>query len=214
MKVNEYKNIYQESINILKTYPKFIKYDKPFSCNCYSESFIFDYDNYTISNNQKTYFKSLKQAIDDKQSVIPHFKFLKQAIDEKHHYKTKFKEFTSLIQKMLISLLNSIKNYLFNENKEKINKEAYDKCVKIIKLLPEIYLVGEDIMSKAHIDVKQVRNGDEIKYVLFNIDENKEWYYFFCEWTRLSNGSYYKWYFDLLKILNEENTFEPKIEKF
>ena len=66
--LNVYKNIYQETIDILKTYPKFIKYETPFNCNCFEKTYIFDYGTFTISNEEKTYLNSLNEAKNNKET--------------------------------------------------------------------------------------------------------------------------------------------------
>lgn len=109
---------------------------------------------------------------------------------------------------MFDTIYNYIKSYIF-QNKHEFNKEAYDECVKTINLLPKFF---SNILSIAHIDVKQVDKNGEINYVLFNIDKNKEWYYFSCQWAHLSENSYYKWYFQLLRLLDEELKFKNDLK--
>ena len=57
------KSIYQKSIDKLNSYPKFIKYEKPFDCDCYQKTFIFSCENFTLRSDENTYLKSLNQCI-------------------------------------------------------------------------------------------------------------------------------------------------------
>lgn len=64
--IEKYRKEYQKTIEKLKLYPKFIEYRKPFSCDCFESTFIFDLGSFTTSTNCERYLQSLNLILEHK----------------------------------------------------------------------------------------------------------------------------------------------------